>query len=255
MKLNFKKHSLLLPSFTKGMKSFELNGFSYSDCGSSCDTFNIIFIDEPAKFNPADFSNAVSYFNKKRFDFTVWIDTADLTVEISKLLSESGFTQTGTEPVMLLDLNNYTPCKINGEKNISRLVTIKDYENFGILTSKNWEPPDLNVIDFYLRVSHTTIKDNLNPIFIKYEIDKEMVGVIEILPSENYEAGIYNLSVLKKFRKKGIGTEIMIKALNMLKEAEYKKVWLLTSADGFKIYEKLGFKVNSYFSEFKLNKQ
>ncbi|MBE2279134.1 MAG: hypothetical protein IAE91_01980, partial [Ignavibacteriaceae bacterium] len=151
-------HSFLLPSFTKGMKSFELSGFSYSDCGSSCDTFNIIYIDEPAKLNPADFSNAIFYYNKKRYDFTIWIDTDDLTPEISKLLSESGFAVAGTEPVMLLDLKSYTPVKIEEEKNISRLVTIKDYENFGLITSKNWEPPDLNVIDFYLRVSHTTIK-------------------------------------------------------------------------------------------------
>ena len=58
------------------------------------------------------------------------------------------------------------------------------------------------------------------------------------------EAYIMNMYTLPRFRRKGIGTELLKKLIEEVRKREIRKIRLITSEDGKYLYEKNGFKFN-----------
>ena len=58
------------------------------------------------------------------------------------------------------------------------------------------------------------------------------------------EAYLMNMYTIPRFRRKGIGTELLKKLIEEVKKREIRKVRLMTTEDGKNLYEKNGFKFN-----------
>ncbi|CAN0596240.1 unnamed protein product [Ectocarpus sp. 12 AP-2014] len=81
-----------------------------------------------------------------------------------------------------------------------------------------------------------------NPMFVSY-IDNKPVG-IGALHFNNGIAGIYDIITPEGLRGQGIGTNIMKFLMNYAYRQNIKGLCLSASSDsGFRIYERLGFKV------------
>jgi GNAT superfamily N-acetyltransferase len=85
-------------------------------------------------------------------------------------------------------------------------------------------------------------------VFVYYEKDKPLTA-IEIFASDSSTLGIFSLSTLEAHRGRGIGTALMKFVLYHAKEAGFRQAVLQASQDGIGIYQRLGFSVETHFSE------
>ena len=78
--------------------------------------------------------------------------------------------------------------------------------------------------------------------YLAYINDKP-VGISLLVTLKGYTA-IYNLGVIRKYRKQGIGTALIIKCLNKASSLNRRKIFLQTEAKTFneRFYRKLGFR-------------
>lgn len=91
------------------------------------------------------------------------------------------------------------------------------------------------------------MRDNFNCAFLTSTfvfsawVDNHLVGCIRVLSDLHFRSIIYDLAVLPEYQKRGIGTELVQRCINMCPNSE----WLVQTdcAKGF--YETIGFKKNS----------
>ena len=58
------------------------------------------------------------------------------------------------------------------------------------------------------------------------------------------EAYLMNMYTIPRFRRKGIGTELLKKLIEEVRKRKIRKIRLMTTEDGMHLYEKNGFKFN-----------
>ncbi|NLK29090.1 MAG: GNAT family N-acetyltransferase [Clostridiales bacterium] len=84
------------------------------------------------------------------------------------------------------------------------------------------------------------------------EMDGKLIGAVWVRNIDGYgsiddETPEFAISLLKEYRGKGIGTELMKKMIEHLKEAGYEKASLSVQKDNYavKMYLKLGFQIET----------
>jgi len=84
------------------------------------------------------------------------------------------------------------------------------------------------------------------------EMDGKLIGAVWVRNIDGYgsiddETPKFAISLLKEYRGKGIGTELMKKMIEHLKEAGYEKASLSVQKDNYavKMYLKLGFQIET----------
>lgn len=241
---NFLHHASFLQSLTDGMMTLREEGFCYSDSGLSCDTFNILYITDGNNFNTSAFQKAIAHYQTKQFDYCIWVNEENLSSKVADALQKSGLQEAGNDPGMIIDLKNYNATSTNGD--IRKLNSLEDFAD---LVSRNWTPPDQNVIEFYKKVSPIVFNHNIE--YFGSYVDEKLVSVIELFPDTKTNAGLYSLCTLSEYRGKGIATNLMKHCLHHLRSKGYTSATLQASDDGLNIYKKLGFEQATRFSEFK----
>lgn len=247
---NFLHHATFLQVHAEGMMTVRDEGFCYADSGLSCDTFNIVYITHGERFNVAGFQNTVHHFESKQADYCVWINEENLSEKVADALNNAGLQEADSEPGMIIELNKYNHASPGG--NIRKLSTPSMLEEFAVIVSCNWQPPDQNVVEFYKRVAPVIFNDQQHNIeyFGIYE-DGKLVSAMEVFPDSNTNAGLYSLCTLAEYRGKGLATSLMRHCLDRLKLKGYVTATLQAADDGLNIYKKLGFVQTTRFHEFK----
>ena len=247
---NFHRHSYLLASLTDNMAVYHQPHLTFTDCGTSCDTFNIVYIKDGKEFSFEELRDAVNHYRQKDFDFCVWLDDENLCQNTQNILSAIGLSEAGSDPGMHLNLPEHQPVDFTGT--IKKIVHKKQIEIFAQMLAGAWSPPDLNVVEYYQDVSETILNGTQDANFFMYYHEHQPVSVVELFLGENKTAGIYNLFTLEEFRGKGIGSNMMNFSINYLKQQGIETVILQASDDGLGIYKHLGFRESSRFYEFQL---
>lgn len=247
---NFKLHSTLLPSLTAGMSVERTTNLTYSDCGISCDTFNIVHVTDGQYISSNELEIALEHYLKQGFDFCLWVSKTHLTDRLRVFLKSLRLDEVGREPGLVLNLAQYVTAPIDNQESIRIVTSKKELQSYAYILSLNWSPPDQHLIAYYDRVSKTILKQD-GLVLACYYVNDEPVATVELFPTDNKTVGIYNLSTHTGHRGKGIGTALMNFVLNLAKERGYEQAVLLASEDGVNIYRKLGFKETSLFFEFK----
>jgi GNAT superfamily N-acetyltransferase len=246
---NFNLHSWKIPALTNGMNVVKSSGVSYVDSGLSCDTFNIIHITHGKTVLAKNIVDAVNYFKTKGLAYCLWTCKENLTENVRAAIEFLNLKQQNSEPGMLLSLANYQPVQNKSHENAVIGNNRKLIQNYAEVVAKNWTPTDLNVLEYYNKVTSTILNTNTIQFSVYYQ-DNKPVSAIELFSCDDKTVGLYGLATLETYRGKGIGTSLLTFALNKCKELGYSNVILQASEDGLGIYNKMGFIIYTEYYEF-----
>ena len=247
---NFNLHACKIPGLTEGMKVFKSSGITYVDSRLSCDTFNIIHINDGGKVLTENIIEAVSHYRTRQLAYCVWICKENLTENVKAAIDRLNLKQQNLEPGMLLNLYNYKPIQNINHVNAVIGNDEKLIQDYAEVVARNWTPPDLNVLEYYNKAASTILNSKNTVKYSIYYQENKPVSVIELFSSNDQTVGLYGLATLERYRGKGIGTSLVTFVLNKCKELGFSNVILQASEDGFGIYNNLGFTIYTEYYEF-----
>jgi len=244
---NFDRHAYLIPSLSLGMQVFRSPRLTYVDSGLSCDTFNIIHVLDGLGIT-AELQQALHHFRQQEKAYCIWVSESQLSSELQVVFQELGVQEQNMEPGMLLDLNQYEPINSDLHTQIERVSTPAQLAEFARSIAANWSPPDQNVLRYYEQVAPVILNPEHGVQLLIYREKGHVVSCLEMFPSDADTVGFYSLATLEAHRGKGIASAMLLYALNLAKQSGYQQVILQASADGLRIYEKVGFRqVENYY--------
>jgi len=247
---NFNLHSRKIPALTTEMQVVSLPGLSYVDSGLLCDTFNIIHITDGFALSEEDLIKTANHFNRKRSPFCIWISNENLNEKTKDIFEKASLKLQNSEVGMVLNLSQFESFEVEVDENIQIADTDEAIMDFAEVISRNWDPPDKNVISYFKMTSEYYL-DKSNQISLAiYYYEGKAVSAMEIFRSDSETVGFYSLATLTDFRSRGIGLALMTFALNKVKREGYKNGVLQATDDGLRLYQKLGFEVITKYHEF-----
>ena len=128
---------------------------------------------------------------------------------------------------------------------------LKDFLYEAIYIPEGIEPPDKDIVKKpELRVYIDGFGSNKGDYCLVAESDDKVVGAVWTRIMNDYghvddDTPSFAISLYKEYRGQGIGTQLMIKMLELLKENGYKRASLAVQKANYalKMYEKVGFKI------------
>lgn len=168
-----------------------------------------------------------------------WFVNKDET-HIGKELVRHGFRADVVDPVMVMDLATYIPSL---ETNI-RIEPVRNeamLDEWASIAEKAYEMPK----EGFRRFSQIAAKEEREDIkaFIGYNSQGKAVATSMVHIGSEVGA-IYWISVLKEYRRRGIGADMTRVCINHAKRQNtVKSIFLQSFPDGISLYEKLGFRV------------
>ena len=99
-----------------------------------------------------------------------------------------------------------------------------------------WEPSWDNNYNFL----NSIVKDSA--IFVGAFIDNRLIGMGRALSDLTSDAYIQDITVLKKFRNRGIGKKIVLLLIKQLKDSNVDWIGIIAQPGTSLFYEKIGFK-------------
>jgi ribosomal protein S18 acetylase RimI-like enzyme len=243
---NFHLHAYAIPSRTEGMEVVHGNSMTQTLSGLASDSFNIVYISNGNRLTLPEMKEAISRYNGH--PFTVWVNEQEMIKKVRAILKAAGLNEVEEEAGMLLELDHFEPVKANGT--IKKAKTAEEFKYVGKNLSLVYSPADKEVTKYYDQTANVILNGFETEFYVYYQDDKP-IGVMEIFPSSSATVGIYNLSVEKAYRNKGIATHMLQHVLSELKKDDYKYAVLQAGDNALSIYEKIGFRVLTRFHEFR----
>jgi ribosomal protein S18 acetylase RimI-like enzyme len=193
------------------------------------------------EIDDAFIADTIQYFRSKGIStFTWWMDPPLRASDWTTALSKHGFGFSDDTPGMAVDLQalNESQPAVDGLE----IRTAADEESLRVWTHvfiKGYElPPDWENIafDLWSKLSHDSRVRN----YVGYLNNKPVSTSCMIYGGG--AAGIYSVATLPEARGKGIGAALTLKPLQDARELGYRIGTLQSSAMGFNVYKKLGFR-------------
>lgn len=246
---NFQQHATRIPALSEKMKVVESQHLIYVDSGLSCDTFNILYITH-SELSESELGEALNHYKFNDLDYCIWINRENLSPQVQDTFKAFSIEEQASEVGMGLDLTDYQPIFDERHKNTQLVTTKEQLETYARVIAENWSPPDQNVLQYY----DLTSKHYLNPAnsiqLLIYYHEGQPASCVELFPTDKETIGFYGFATIEKFRGQGIGTTLLIFALNKAKELGYINAILQGTEDGLNIYKKFGFKEYTTYYEF-----
>ena len=221
-----------------GMKVIEKSGGIIVDTNIPCDMFNVVCSPKSA----LDVESVYNYFSSRNLPFAFWTGFNNEYSDFQKDIEKIGLSYVETETGMAVSVNELDFeifCNRLEIKFISSEELLRDF----ITVYKNLIPNDASAIDeFYTKAASFILNPNSDL--------KLFVGFYEGMPVatsalflQDNVAGVWDVTTLPKFRRKGIGTDMTVHALKYAQDLYNCEVGVLTaSSDGESVYRKLGFR-------------
>ncbi len=244
---NFGSHATSIPDQRKGMRVLRKSGFTVTDSGLSCDTFNIIHIHSP-EISKDEFIQVILSFQNSSKDFCIWVNQENLSKSTESVLHELELSVQNEEVGMVLDLERFTNKEVLHQAGITKVDSKEALIRFAEVLAANWSPPDQNVLEYYNITANNFLNSDIDLFY--YVHNDTPCTTVELFPSNADTAGIYGLATLEDFRGKGIGMKMMSFLLNHAKSSGYKNLILQATEDGIGIYKKLGFEPYTTYFEY-----
>lgn len=193
------------------------------------------------EIDDAFIAEAIQYFRGKGVNtFTWWMDPPLRASDWKTTLSKHGFSFSDDTPGMAVDLHtlNESQPAVDGLeiRNATDVESLRVWTNVfikGYGLPADWE----NItFDLWSKLSLDSRVRN----YLGYWNDQPVATSCMIYGGG--AAGIYSVSTLPEARGKGIGAALTLKPLQDARETGYRIGTLQSSAMGFNVYEKLGFR-------------
>jgi GNAT superfamily N-acetyltransferase len=250
MEENFSLHSCRIPGLTAGMKVFSNPNLTYVDSGIAADVFNVVHIRKGKGLTADQLKKVDAHYRKKGLPYCIWINEQQFSGAIEEIFRGMGLRHISIEPGMVLDLDNWRPIKDERHANIKIAATKQELKDFAAILSHLWKPYNPELVTYYERVADKMLDEKGKLFIAVYYLNGEPLSGVEVFPTNDAVAGIYNLVTLERHRGKGIGRAMMSFALNKARDLNFKTIMLQASEDGRRIYEQLGFRAVTKYYEY-----
>jgi len=175
--------------------------------------------------------------------FAWWVGPSSSPNNLQNKLLEYGLKKETDEYAMFCNISDLQEFELDQNISVKQVQNHQELLDFIKIISL-YDDHVGEFLDNELVISDQAQKKN--PIFVSY-IDNKPV-CIGALHFNNGIAGIYDIITSKSYRGKGLGTNMMKFLMNYAYQKNIKDLCLSASSDsGFRIYEKLGFKVIGLF--------
>lgn len=137
------------------------------------------------------------------------------------------------------------------EINAAEYPLLEDFLYEAIFIPQGVEPPPRSIINNdELQVYIKDFGEKPDDRCLIAEADEKIVGAVWVRIMEDYghiddETPSFAISLYREYRGHGIGTALMVKMLELLRESGYKKASLAVQKENYavKMYKKVGFEV------------
>lgn len=222
-------------------------GLLLVDSGLPTNTFNVVCRTRlRARDADASIAAAVAHFRAKSFPFAWWVGPGATPDDLETRLTAHGLARQEQEAGMAMDLSRLPALTLPPGLTVHRVSTERELADFARVVASNWEPMDRAVLDFYARTARAALALDSPVRFYLGLLDGEPVATSECHLSHGV-AGLYSVSTLKAFRRRGIGGALTLVPLLEAREAGYRTATLQASADGEPVYARLGFEARGVF--------
>jgi len=249
---NFVTHAGWVQQRLPGMQFKEESGLTLIDSGLPCDTFNFVCRARLTSDNAKDaVRQARTFFRSVRRPFSWWVGPVDQPPELGDLLIASGLERAENELAMAADLTTlHVDTFVQPGLEIKRVHTSVQLRDFARINAANWTPPDRLVLRFY-ELAESTLLANQSAIWL-------YVGYLNGIPVATAEltvgggvVGLYNITTLKAFRRRGIGRALTLQPLLDAQMQGHQVAILQAAKDGIGIYKRIGFQEFGEITEYK----
>ncbi|WP_426749220.1 GNAT family N-acetyltransferase [Myxococcus sp. Y35] len=227
-------------------------GLLLVDSGLPCDTFNVVCRTRLSGHAvAARITSALHHFRSKAAPFSWWVDPDATPLDLDTYLSAQGLAFAEKEQGMSLDLSRLpTGLTLPPGLRVQRAMDARTLADFARVVAANWEPADPHVVDFYARSADVALAPD-SPIrfFVGY-LDGEPVAASECHLAWGV-AGLYSVATVKHARRRGIGGALTLAPLLEAREVGYRTATLQASAEGQRVYSRLGFLPGGVFREYR----
>lgn len=238
---------------TNGMRVIEDDELVVIDAGLASDIFNVVC---RARLSPSSLDRRIEEvadtFRRLERPFTWWVGPNDRPRELGRELVGRGFIETGSEPAMAAGLDRLETVDLSpAGLRIARVDSSGQVSEFGRILSSLAVPPDRSVGLFYDEAAPSLLAaDSPLWLYLGY-LDGEPVASAELTVGGGI-VGLYNVATAVQHRGKGIGSAMTLGPLLDAREAGFETAILQASEDGYRIYQRLGFRVTGRYTEYHL---
>jgi ribosomal protein S18 acetylase RimI-like enzyme len=222
------------------------------DSGLTCDTFNVVCRARLAESTARDrLTTVVEYFRSVSRPFSWWVGPADRPENLGELLVRAGLEATESELAMAADLDAIHQIDLSPQGlRIERVKTRAQIKQYATINAANWDPPDRDVIEFFERATPVLLaRDAPLWLYLGY-LGEQSVASAELTVAGGV-AGLYGISTLAPFRRRGIGSAMTVRPLIDATAAGYRTAVLQAAPDGIGVYTRVGFVPTGRITEYK----
>lgn len=249
--VNFLTHVSWVQSRVEGMRVDRDEQLAVVDSGLPCDTFNFICAARlRTETLRARVEQAIGHFREVGRPFSWWVGPADSPADLGAALEAAGLAASEAELGMKCNLERLVEADPPPELRIERVSTPQALATFAALSAANWDPPDQAVVRFY-QLAETVLLEPVCPLrfYLGYWSD-EPVATAEMTVAGG-AAGLYNISTRAAFRRRGIGTAMVIHPLLEARASGCREGILQAAPDGVGVYRQVGFCEDGQYVEYK----
>jgi ribosomal protein S18 acetylase RimI-like enzyme len=233
--LNLETQLRLVAGAAPGGGVKDIEGVALLASGLPYALFNRMLVIDPPAAPPTALGRAREFFRELALPWSVCAAPGAIaSIEASAIAA--GLTRLGPQPMMVLEARHAVSIQAEGLA-IRTCVTDADAGVFVRVTARGFSSPRI-VFDAYCRPG--VIDSPAVRHFVGYLADEPIAAAT--LVNAHGIAGIYNVTTLKRFRRRGFGAAMTMHAARAGFAAGCDASALQASAMGFKVYEELGFR-------------
>lgn len=248
---NFVTHAGWAAARVSGMVVRDEPDLVLVDSGLACDTFNFVLRARLDRGTAASrIAGAVGHFRRARRPFSWWVGPADFPTDLGALLQAEGLEPSESELAMAANLVGLPEAPPPAGLEIRRVRTGAGLADFARVNAANWSPPDENVLRFHERTAAVTLSPGVPQWFYVGYFEGAPVASAELTVGGGV-AGLYGISTLAGFRRRGFGSALTLRPLLDARAAGLGTAVLQASADGAPVYRRLGFEPFGGIIEYK----